>query len=70
MIISQMIALKLLAGASPLDAVDEPVHGSDSSKWGLKPRLLMPDEREDRRIKREDEEVLTLIIAMNESTRR
>lgn len=52
------------------DTAVEPVHGSDSSKWGLKPRLLMPDEREDRRIKREDEEVLTLVIAMNESTGR
>ncbi len=39
--------------------------GGDSSKRGL--RLLMPDEQLDRQLKREDDEVLTIVIAMTES---
>lgn len=42
-------------------SIDIEVHGSDSSKWGL--RLLMPDERLDRRLKREEDEILAIIIA-------
>lgn len=36
--------------------------GGDSSK----PRLLMPDERLDRQLKREDDEILAIIIAATE----
>jgi hypothetical protein len=43
---------------------DAVVHGSDSSKWGL--RLLMPDEHLDRQLKREDDEILSIIIAWME----
>lgn len=38
------------------------LRGADSSK----PRLLMPDERLDRQLKREDDEILTIIIAAME----
>lgn len=37
--------------------------GGDSSK----PRLLMPDEKLDRQLKREDEEILAIIISFMET---
>jgi len=47
-------------------ALEEAVlRGGDSSKKGL--RLLMPDERLDRQLKREDDEILAIIIAWMES---
>jgi hypothetical protein len=64
MIISQMIVLKLLAGASEVETI-EPLRGGDSSKRAL--RLLMPDERLDRQLRREDDEVLAIVIAITES---
>ena len=38
------------------------LRGGDSSK----PRLLMPDERLDRQLKREDDEILAIIMAFME----
>lgn len=48
-------------------AVEEAVElrGGDSAKTAL--RLLMPDERLDRQLKREDDEILTIIIAWMEN---
>lgn len=45
-----------------LEAIEE-ARGGDSSKL----RLLMPDEKLDRLLKREDEEILAIIIAFMES---
>ena len=44
------------------DAIEQ-ARGGDSSKL----RLLMPDEKLDRLLKREDEEILAIIIAFTEN---
>ena len=47
---------------------DAVLRGGDSSKRAL--RLLMPDERLDRQLKREDDEILSIIIAWMENMRK
>jgi hypothetical protein len=59
------LAVAAVRGRLTLDAqviVDE-LHGGNSSKL----RLLMPDEKLDRLLKREDEEILAIIIAFMEN---